>query len=310
MLVADLSRDALVRRLRGEGIHLNTGAFTVHLQITLPRLVDEFGEMYGSYPLDDPPGIHDASVRIGAPSLLRRYFLPIARVWANGRILFEPTPVDRAFTALESSLNWSVAAVEFAPLVIHAAALERDGMALIMPAPSGSGKSTLSAALALRGWRLFSDEMAVFFYGDERIHPNPRPISLKNEAIDIIRGFEPSARLSRTYHGTPKGNVAYMRAPAEAIARAHEPALPRMVIIPSFRKGASAALRKLDKADAFQLLIDSTVNYSSKLRVGFDALARIVGRCELFTFTYSNLDEAVGAINRLHRESVLAEQSA
>lgn len=309
MLVADLSRDALARRLRGEGIHLNTGAFTVHLQITLPRLVDEFAEMYAPYPLDDPPGIHDATVRICAPSVLRHYFRPMARVWANGQPLFELTPLDRAFTALESSLNWSVAAVEFAPLVIHSAAVERDGLALIMPAPSGSGKSTLSAALALRGWRLLSDEMAVFSFEDERIHPNPRPISLKNEGIDIISAFEPQARFTRTYRGTPKGNVAYMRAPAEAIARAHEPARPRLVIIPSFQKGARATLRTLDKAEAFQWLIDSTVNYSSKLRVGFDAVARIVGQCELFTFAYSDLDEAVAAINRLYREMAPAERS-
>jgi HprK-related kinase A len=265
--------------------------------------------MYASYALDDPPGIYDATVRISAPSALRHHFRPMVRVWANGQPLFEPTPLDRAFTALESSLNWSVAAVEFAPLVIHSAAVERDGCALIMPAPSGSGKSTLSAALALRGWRLLSDEMAVFPFEDERIHPNPRPVSLKNEAIDLIGDFEPSALLTRTYRGTPKGNVAYMRVPGTAISRAHEPAVPRLVIVPNFRKGEPAKLSALDKAEGFHWLVESSVNYASKLRSGFDTIARIVEQCEMFTFTYSDLGEAVAVIDRLHREIALKDRS-
>ena len=72
MLVGDLSAQDLSQRLQGEGIHLDTGAFTTHLRIDIPALVDEFRQMYFSYPLVEPAGIDDFEVRVAAPSLLRR----------------------------------------------------------------------------------------------------------------------------------------------------------------------------------------------------------------------------------------------
>ena len=45
-------------------IHLDTGAFTTHLRITLAPLVDEFAEMYAPYSVEDPPGIDDARVEV------------------------------------------------------------------------------------------------------------------------------------------------------------------------------------------------------------------------------------------------------
>ena len=105
---------------------------------------------------------------------------------------FNPLPAEQAFPLLEWGLNWCVATQCHQYLILHAAVLERGGRALIMPAPPGSGKSTLCAALVARGWRLFSDELALIEIGGGQIVPLPRPISLKNESIDrIISGFWP-----------------------------------------------------------------------------------------------------------------------
>src|SRR5438552_1652155 len=136
MLIGDIPRNVLAQRLRTEGIHLNSGAFTTELCIDIPDLVDEFAAMYARYPDEDPPGIDDARVRILPPSRWRRHFQKQAIAWAED-LLFEPVQAGHAFTMLESALNWGVAASDVSPLVIHSAALERDGRALIMPAPSG-----------------------------------------------------------------------------------------------------------------------------------------------------------------------------
>jgi predicted ATPase len=45
--------------------------------------------------------------------------------------------------------------------MLHAAVVEKNGKALILPALPGSGKSTLSAALAMNGWRFLSDEFTM-----------------------------------------------------------------------------------------------------------------------------------------------------
>ncbi len=303
MLIGDLAREDLARRLRSEGIHLVTGAFTTQLSITVPHLVDEFADMYARYPFEDPPGVDDARLRIAERRPLRRWLSPHVRTWVNGEPLVGLVPSHRAFTAFETSLNWSILVGGSAPLILHAAVMERDGRALIMPAPSGSGKSTLCAALVLRGWRLFSDEATVFGFSDGLLYPNPRPVSLKNTSIAVIQAFEPSAQLSAVYHGTPKGDVAYMRAPEESVARAGEPAVPGLVVTPAYIAGARTSTRRLDKAEGFRMLMDNSVNYASMLNIGFEFLTRVVERCPMVELTYSNFDEAIALIDALHREA-------
>ncbi len=301
MRVGDIPAGELAHRLRHEGLHLDTGAFTSHLRIDLPRLVEEFAQMYADFPVEDPPGIDDFEIRIASPSLLRTYFRPQAQIWVDGTDLMQPLPLDHAYPGLESSLNLAVALGDTAPLVVHSAVLERDGRALVMPAPSGSGKSTLCAALAWSGWRLLSDEMTVFCFDSGNVLPNPRPVSLKNRAVEVVAARAPRARFSRIYRGTNKGDVSYMQPPADAVARAHEPAGPGMVVAPVFRHGAPTTVRKMDRTAGFRWLIDNSVNYSSMLRTGFDLLTDFLEKCELYSLTYSNLDEAIEEIGRLHR---------
>ncbi len=299
MLIGDLPRDVLAKRLRTDGIHLNTGAFTTELHIDFPGLVDEFADMYARYPIEDPPGIDDARVHLMPPSRWRRHFGKQVMAWAED-MRFDPIQAAHAFTLLESALNWGVAASDVSPLVIHSAVLERDGKALIMPAPSGSGKSTLCAALSWRGWRLFSDEMAVFSFDDGSVWPNPRPVSLKNNAVGVIEAFEPRARFTPMYRGTHKGDIAYMEPPPGTIERAQERAVPALVVGPIYREGAPATLKRLEKAEGFRWLADNSVNYASMLKAGFEMLTGVVERCGFYLLTYSSLTDAIGLIDRLH----------
>jgi serine kinase of HPr protein (carbohydrate metabolism regulator) len=52
------------------------------------------------------------------------------------------------------------------------------GKGVLLSAVSGSGKSTLSAELALNGWRLLSDELALID-SEVKLVPLTRPVSLK-----------------------------------------------------------------------------------------------------------------------------------
>lgn len=300
MQVGDFGSAALAQRLRTTGIHLDSGAFTTHLNIELPHLAAEFAEIYDRYRVDEPPAIDNFHVRVASPSLLRRYFRPQVQHWVDGVDMMEPLPLDHAFPFLESALNLAIATDDLGPLVVHSAMLERDGRALVMPAPSGSGKSTLCAALSWRGWRLMSDEITVFCFESGGLRANPRPVSLKNRSVDVIAAFEPRARFTRVYRDTTKGDLAYMKPPDEAVARASEGAGPGLLVAPVYRAGAPATLRKMDRVEGLRWLIDNAVNYSSLLRTGFDLLTHFVERSRLYSLTYSNLDEAIALINQAH----------
>jgi len=114
--------------------------------------------------------------------------------------------------------------------------------------------------------------------------------------------------MSRVYRGTAKGDIAFVRPPADAVARAQERVLPGLVISPRYDKDASEAIERLDRAKAFELLAQNAVNYSSLLQAGFDILTDIIERCDAYRLTYSHLEHAVETIGRLHRTPAAVSQ--
>jgi hypothetical protein len=80
--------------------------------------------------------------------------------------------------------------------------------------------------LVLSGWRLLSDELTLIDRKTGLIQPLPRPVSLKNQSIDVIRQFSPDTYINRASHDTVKGAMAHMRPPRDSVRRQHETARP------------------------------------------------------------------------------------
>lgn len=92
-------------------------------------------------------------------------------------------------------------------IVLHASAVEVNGKAVVFCGTSGAGKSTLAAALALRGYRLITDDICAITLplGDAPIvHPDGRQLKLWGRAIerlelDAIRGKPVRGCLEKFY---------------------------------------------------------------------------------------------------------------
>lgn len=302
MLIEDLPAGELGHRLRREGVNLVTGACTFHVRSAIRELAAELATMYGAYPIEEEPCIVDASLRLSMFRAWRRPLQQRVKVWIDDVRPLEALGTDSSYVAFESALNWATALRDVAPLLMHAAVVERDGFAAILPAPAGSGKSTLCAALVCNGWRLFSDEMAIFTDDGKEIAPNPRPISLKNRAIEIMRCRSPDVYIGPVITGTPKGDVAYLRAPRDAVERCRETAPPVLVIRPAYREGELLSIKRLGNVEAFELLTGNAVNYASMLRFGFETMVALVERCGCYELAYSDIYEAIDAVDRLHRQ--------
>ena len=293
MNIASLSRSEIVRRLRGNGLHLRTGPFTLSIQSDIPRLSDPIASLYGDYPLIAEDAFVDFRVRVNAPRNIRRWIRPQITFAFDGTMPFAPLPGDQVFPMLEWGLNWCVSGYAHGYLIIHSAVVEKNGFAAILPAPPGSGKSTLCAALINRGWRLLSDELALIRLSDGMLVPIPRPVSLKNTAIDIIKQYEPSTKFSRKVRDTIKGTVAHMRPPADSIRRDEEVAMPAWIIFPKYEAGAATSLVPMTPASGFMRVAENCFNYNLLGKSGFDNLARLADSCQCFDFSYSVIDEAI-----------------
>ena len=299
MIVAELTERQLDVRLRGEGLALRTGVFVTRIHSTAPSMAPSILRLYANHQVVANEAFCDFDVAVRHPAGPRRYLRKQVEFELNGHKPYLPLPEGHAFPMLEWGLNWCISAFDHAHMVIHAAAIERNGRVAIMPAPPGSGKSTLCAGLVLAGWRLLSDELALIDPGTGAVAPLTRPISLKNESINVIASRPGGPVLGETVHGTSKGSVAHLRPPSESLRGDGPPALPAWVIVPSYDRAASTGLQTLGKASAFMQLVDAAFNYHVLGRRAFDVLARLVDACDCYTFDYSNLDDAVAAFDRL-----------
>ena len=104
---------------------------------------------------------------------------------------FYPFPRKLALPLFEWGMNWCVYSNAHQYVMVHAAVVQKGAKTCMLPGASGAGKSTLCAALVSRGWRLLSDELAIWRPGDDMILPIARPISLKNRSIELIKAFAP-----------------------------------------------------------------------------------------------------------------------
>ena len=265
------------------------------------HVLDGLRLLYPDHPLLDDGEFVDFDLSMNPVPGIRRWVWPQVEFLFDGESPFEPLPADHAYPLLEWSMNWCISAHVLDTLLLHSAVVEREGLAIILPAPAGSGKSTLCAGLIHRGWRLLSDELGMVSLQDGSVGALVRPVSLKNESLAVLRGFEPSAVFNRVSVGTSKGSVTHMQAPAAHVARMHDAARPRWVIFPRYVHGSPALLSPRARADSLLELGRNSFNYGLLGKLGFDALGDLVTACDCYDFQYSQLDDAVAAFDGLLR---------
>ena len=305
-VVRDLEGRALADRLRGPGLPLDLGPVVARVGTSLPELVEPVRSLYGAYSISEIEPFVDFEVRVEPGPTLRRWIAPQAVTFVDGQRSFAPFPRRQALPMLEWAINWCAFTRPNQYLLLHSAAVERDGRCLLLPGRPGSGKSTLTAALVLRGWRLLSDELAILPRGSDHVLPAPRPVGLKEDAIPLIERFGPSTIGPRT-EGTRKGTVAHMRPPDDSVRRRHEPARPCWIVFPRFEAGAATALRPISRPEAFLRVAYESFNYSALGAEGFETLAPVVERCSCYAMRYGDLAVAIEA---LHEVLLLAGSEA
>lgn len=299
MRLGDLTGSQLARRLSHHGIYLQTGPFLCHLRSPLPSVTEALRFGYADFPLVEDERFADFHIRVAPPRGLRRWIRPQVFFTIDGATAFAPYPLRLAAPILEWGLNWCVAVRAHQYLLIHAAVLERQGRAVLLCGPSGAGKSTLCAAAVLRGWRLLSDEIAVVRPSDGLVLPLPRPVSLKNESIEVIRKFAPETPLGTAWSDTAKGTVAHLRPPTASVQRAQETARPGCVAFVQFQPQMPVTCSAVPKAAALMQLADNSFNYSMLGLQGFEVMARLVDQCACVSLGYGQLDAALDRLNTL-----------
>jgi HprK-related kinase A len=293
-----LAADDLRQRLARGKLPIRVGPYIYNVQSNLPTVVAGVATLYSDFSIADPGEFVDYNVGIvhsGLPQRIRGK----ATFLFDNTSPFDIIPAGQAYAFLEWGMNWCVSVHTNEYLKLHAAAVSRSDRAIIMPGTPGAGKSTLCAALGLSGWRILSDEHALILPDTTQIIPLCRPVSLKNESIEVIKSFSSQAIFGPVSKETHKGVVAHMKADLQTDSLDTKPLRATAMVFPKYAKDESQRLSPRRRTDSFILAAYHSFNYSLLCEAGFESMKTLIENVDCFDLVYHDLDWAVNAVNKL-----------
>jgi len=173
-------------------------------------------------------------------------------------------------------------------MLLHAAALARDGKALILAGKSGAGKTTLATWLTCHGFDYVSDELLCVDTQAMSLTGFGRPLHIKElgQALfaEVIARDGGSAVM--------ESPIGVHLSPARLGARVESSARPCALVLPSYGAAARFDLRPLSKAQAVAQLMGCLVNAREQPQHGLPAVLDLVQTVPVFAMSYSDVDQA------------------
>jgi hypothetical protein len=159
-------------------------------------------------------------------------------------------------------------------LLVHAASVEIDGRAVLLPGASGAGKSTISAALVLDGFRYVTDELVALTANGDCVVAFPRSLNLDRGSLLALAAMSFVAPL-------PESGVLHL-SPEALRPGVADRSVPSMVVFPHHRPKGVSSLHVLADEDALFELMTHTVNLDDHGGRGMQVLGHLVERCPCY----------------------------
>jgi hypothetical protein len=181
---------------------------------------------------------------------------------------------------------------------IHAGVIGAGETCILLPAAPGSGKSSLTAALTHRGFRYFSDEVALIEPHSFRVPPVPLALCSKSTGWDVIADFYPELLTVPTHRRTDGKLVRYLPPHAGSVATASAPV--SHIVFPQYDAASSTELRVLSRPDALRQVMDECLALRRRLTAQ-DAqdICRWIQGIDCYTLRFSSVADAADAVSKL-----------
>ena len=298
-LVSHLPEREVSMLLHSGHLRFRVGPYVYNLKSNLPLIAEGIQALYPDFHLAENGEFDDFCVEMSHSGLLSRLQGKTDFLFDHQRP-FGSIPAPQAYAFMEWGMNWCVSMHVNEYLKLHAAAVAKNGRAILMPGVPGAGKSTLCAAMGLTGWRILSDEHGLILPGTADVVPLCRPVSLKNESIAVIKSFDSRATFGPVSKETHKGKVAHMK--ADLAEGSHDAAAvpAHIMLFPKFSRDEPQQLSPRRRTSSFVLAAYHSFNYSLLREAGFQAMKTLIDNVACYDLVYNDLDWALQTIGDLH----------
>lgn len=218
---------------------------------------------------------------------------PAWELLADGRRVVRAAEPPTVLATLLWDVNRSVVERTGDLLLLHAAAAERDGAAVVLPGPMEAGKTTMVAGLVRAGLRYLTDEVTAVDVARSWILPYPKALSVDPGSWGLLGDLEPAVSPHVRRFLPAQWQVVPSSIRSGALAPGARPAL---VVLPRYEAGAATRLRPLSRADALVAVAGCAFRFEDDPGGTIDGLVRVLRGCASYELTYSDLDEAVRTV--------------
>ena len=174
---------------------------------------------------------------------------------------------------------------------IHAGVVGTGRSCVLLPAAAGSGKSSLTAALVHRGFRYFSDEVALIEPTTFHVSPMPLAMCIKSTGWDLMARYYPGILSLPVHVRIDEKVLRYIPPPADSLEQLPMPV--RHIIFPRYEQAAPTRLERVKRSEALGRLMNECLALRQRLdQKNVGQLVRWISGVECYELTFSSLELA------------------
>ena len=164
---------------------------------------------------------------------------------------------------------------------LHAAAVSKNGKAIVMPANSGEGKSSFTAWLVANGFEYLSDEVALI-NSASLVAGVPRPIQIKADGMNAIMSLvtQPSLLVKGKQTTSLRSDAITPQ------IECNDDRYLAAFVFPKFLKSQPFSWRKMSSGECCLKVMSNHINARNLVGFGFSEMANIIRKTPAYELNY------------------------
>jgi hypothetical protein len=246
------------------------------------------------------PGWRDSSIQPTRAGLtVESDASALITVRSGAEVCYQGGQQADAARALQERASDALASGSVRGLLLHAAAVSRNGRVALLPGASGAGKTTLTGRLvSRRHFRYLTDELSFVPDGSRTVHALPRPLNVKASGRSGMSALDEAA--GWTILASPVATL--LRPPAWGAAHRRGTATLGLAVFPQYQPGAVARLTRLGPAACGLRLMQCLLNARNLRDHGFPAVAALARDTPAYSLVYGDAERASIELESLTRD--------